>query len=492
MASGLRLYAAGSNAQGQLGSNHTDDQHTLFPAIFNDVETLPDGVHILGFASGANHTLVLLQCAGLGAEVWGCGDSARGQLLSVGSTLVFRLFPLAVPERPDLVPAAVAASWETSFVIFTPRDPASVLSDVVLSFGANDFGDRGASVAGTDTTSVMDFGQVRAPEFGIISQPALLRVRELVTGPHHVVARLDVWATLDSQPVCVITGWGAGRHGQLGSLPSVLAPSKTLVTPKPTSLKPKGSTRRDPRTANPQPSTITAHPPNADHPCQLAAGSQHTLILHSSSHIVGLGSERRGQLGIPAYTPASTSGSKSPSMNSPSYEPKRIGCSWTTSFVVSGDSSDDGRLSNWRIDACGSSNHGQLGRGSPPSNPTPSQTPQTELEPESKTGFGPVLFPQNITSETPFRKMACGSEHVLILAGEEVWGWGWNEHGNLGVGHTEDVLSPVCIWPRKQSDKEKEEAEGGCSGTSGRKGRVLDIWAGCGTSWILVEENDEK
>ncbi|KAJ7360882.1 hypothetical protein DFH08DRAFT_360705 [Mycena albidolilacea] len=31
----------------------------------------------------------------------------------------------------------------------------------------------------------------------------------------------------------------------------------------------------------------------------------------------------------------------------------------------------------------------------------------------------------------------------------EVWDWGWNEHGDLGVGTTENVSIPVKIWPRE-------------------------------------------
>lgn len=490
MPSALRIYAAGSNARGQLGSGHTDDQHAFFPAVFDDADALPDDAHALGLAAGANHTIVLLQRAGLDAEVWGCGDSARGQLLPAGSKHVFHALPLAVPARQGLAPAVVAASWETSFVIFAPRDPASTLSDVVVSFGANDFGDRGATDADRMGASVVDFGQVRAPELGINRPPELFRVREVVAGPHHVIARLDIWASLDSAPVCVLVGWGAGRHGQLGALPSILtptpAPSKPLTaapakplaatSPKPPTTstnppkKPRGPARRDPRTAITEPITIATYPPDADHPRQLAAGSHHTLILHSSGRITGLGSERRGQLDFPA------------SLSSPGDGPRGVGCTWTTSFVVSGDvlpASEGGELRDWRVDACGSSNHGQLGRG--PINTSPNLANQST--PEAKTTFGPVQFPQNITSAAPFRRMACGSEHVLVLAGDEVWAWGWNEHGNLGVGHTEDVLSPVCIWPNQRHSSASEEGKIG----AGRV-KVLDIWAGCGTSWLLVEE----
>jgi protein ATS1 len=71
---------------------------------------------------------------------------------------------------------------------------------------------------------------------------------------------------------------------------------------------------------------------------------------------------------------------------------------------------------------------------------------------------------------------ACGSEHVLcVLESEgghaEVWGWGWNEHGNLATGSLDDVKVPVRIWPSLPAQA---------------KEKVVGVWAGCGTSWIAV------
>ncbi|KAI6031241.1 hypothetical protein BKA83DRAFT_671950 [Pisolithus microcarpus] len=78
-------------------------------------------------------------------------------------------------------------------------------------------------------------------------------------------------------------------------------------------------------------------------------------------------------------------------------------------------------------------------------------------------------------------KLACGSEHVLVLTSPSrdvgtctsysVWGWGWNEHGNLGVGMLEDVPLPARIWP---------------SGGTDPAGNVVDVWAACGTSWLAL------
>ena len=88
---------------------------------------------------------------------------------------------------------------------------------------------------------------------------------------------------------------------------------------------------------------------------------------------------------------------------------------------------------------------------------------------EDAAEIGLVNFPDNVVN------FVCGSEHVLCVLGQaEVWGWGWNEHGNLATGSLNDVKAPVRIWPP-------------LSAPVGEKmGEAVGVWAGCGTSWIAV------
>lgn len=73
--------------------------------------------------------------------------------------------------------------------------------------------------------------------------------------------------------------------------------------------------------------------------------------------------------------------------------------------------------------------------------------------------------------------LATGSEHVVALTqAGTVWAWGWNEHGNLGDGSTVDGTNPKCVWPPAKD--------------VGPGGRPLAVWAGCSTSWVLVEQGD--
>jgi hypothetical protein len=62
--------------------------------------------------------------------------------------------------------------------------------------------------------------------------------------------------------------------------------------------------------------------------------------------------------------------------------------------------------------------------------------------------------------------MAAGSEHLLIVKANKVLGVGWNEHGNLGMGHTDNAEQPTQVF----------------AAIAGQ----LEAWAGCGTSWIQI------
>lgn len=170
----------------------------------------------------------------------------------------------------------------------------------------------------------------------------------------------------------------------------------------------------------------------------LALGKDH-LALHisdpktSSSRINVYGNSKHHQDGI--------SGLSFPSSNS-----ERVidlSCTWLGTYV----------LTTTTLYASGSNSHLQL-----TSSPSPSYH---------------IPLPSDLQSST-ITKLSCGSEHVLLLTEEgDVWGWGWNEHGNLGLGEEkglEDVGVPTKIW----------------DGQVG--GKAVGVWAGMGNSWVLVED----
>jgi protein ATS1 len=211
-----------------------------------------------------------------------------------------------------------------------------------------------------------------------------------------------------------IAGWGTARHGQLGPL---LMPSGRALpfSPSPVAIQLPIDVQLDPVLS-------------------VRAGNQHSVFLHASGHISALGSDAKGQLQDLLMAE----------------DVQAIDCTWNGTYIRT----PLGLLST------GANARGQLGhRESAPNAPS-----------------GAVRFPV----EARVLDFACGSEHVLAVVesrgSRAVWGWGWNEHGNLGTGSLEDVNVPVKIWPPPAAESEAVASI------------ALRVWAGCGTSWVVVSE----
>eukprot|EP01127_Copromyxa_protea_P018804 TRINITY_DN5996_c0_g2_i1.p1 TRINITY_DN5996_c0_g2~~TRINITY_DN5996_c0_g2_i1.p1 ORF type:complete len:1186 (-),score=164.77 TRINITY_DN5996_c0_g2_i1:961-4518(-) len=76
------------------------------------------------------------------------------------------------------------------------------------------------------------------------------------------------------------------------------------------------------------------------------------------------------------------------------------------------------------------------------------QKQQRLCEGSSFTDFGFIL--KNQPKKSPDAKkvdsISVGPNHVLVLTWEgEVWSWGRNQHGQLGLGHREDQMSPCRV-----------------------------------------------
>ncbi|KAI0829058.1 regulator of chromosome condensation 1/beta-lactamase-inhibitor protein II [Trametes gibbosa] len=438
--SSLVLISAGSNAHGQLATGHIDDVHHFVNCNFLGAPPgcLPsDIVALEDIACGANHTLALLRRRNGSTELWGCGDGRRQQLgpsyvavvekdegQAVGGTAIFRpldlkLYTLESQCKTPLdgyTVRLIAAGWETSYAVLS----CSGRDDILLSMGADDFGNLGVGPARTPDTkgkgrSAVNIVPLRA---GLPSQKAnnTLTVLTLSAGPHHTVAHIVV-SSPDASAEAHVVGWGTARHGQLGSMYNAAG-------------------RPLPYTSSPNLIPI----PFPEQVVQFALGNQHTVCLRCSGSLDALGSNRKEQLSGLADL----------------HDIERIASTWNGTYAL---------LRSGMVVAAGSNTHSQLGRG----------TSQNQRQ----SSLGPVCFPFDPHSGR-IVDIACGSEHALCIveqanppgeASREVWGWGWNEHGNLGIDGTEDIGIPVQLWPRRELDV----------------GRVKNIWAGCGTSWILLE-----
>ena len=215
-------------------------------------------------------------------------------------------------------------------------------------------------------------------------------------------------------------GWGASRHGQLGQQ-GVTMPAD--LSDRVTALEVDGRV------------------------LAVAIGHQHSVLLVESAgsekkEISLLGNNRKGQLG------SSDSKRKSNivSLHEDHTPALAVYAAWNTTYVQKKDA----------LLSFGSNSHGQLGRDNA----------------EELGHIGHVQLP----ADRKLLQVSAGSEHVLCVlvdqsGQKEVWGWGWNEHGNLGSqdGSLADVKLPKLIW------KPKQESE-----------RILSVHAGNGTSWIAT------
>ena len=431
----LSLLSAGSNARGQLGNTETDDSHVFRTCSFSDGILPSQTMDVVDVSNGANHTLVLLkmQMAGSGeptTEVWGCGDGRVGQL---GPKLrqqepitVFHKLGLEDPSN-KLFPErytikSIGATWETSYLVVERCGG----HDVIISFGSNDFGDLGIGRDVGDEMiekgtgfHIVDFSHISVAGKSIDSAK-IVDVEALQTGQRHVIASLKVvWD--EREPMQIIIGWGACRYGQLGDMMNLPNQSKAKTKNCAVST-PTYCSRPILLYVSDSPSTFITD-------CSL--GIHHSVFLHVSGRVLVKGSNRKGQIqGLENLQHI-----------------RDIKCTWNGTYVLTTDNPR-------RLLSTGSNSHGQLGRTEN------SSTLQVEV------------------THASIKALACGSEHSLIITasekGDEVWGWGWNEHGNLGLGHTIDQSAPQKLWPCSDG----RDDSGAC---------VHGIWGGNGTSWIFCE-----
>ncbi|KAL4067221.1 regulator of chromosome condensation 1/beta-lactamase-inhibitor protein II [Scleroderma yunnanense] len=425
----IKLREAGSNARGQLGIGSSDDAHTFTPCVFNGhgPRIPPNTDRIISLASGANHTVVLLQLRDGEVQLWGAGDGSKGQLgperaVRTKATVedsMLMFMQLAPPfsklfQKKGLFTCRlVAAAWETTYIVFSCPGK----SDILVSMGSNDFGALGIAASTSTPTNprIINLSTVLGDKAGATCS-SNISIKSIHAGPRHVILELYVYTADGTSSSHILVGWGASRHGQLGQK------SRTPCIDRPTVI----------------PVDIQSDPLRS---CSL--GNEHTVILHQSNRISTLGSNRKGQL---------------ESLSSVRMHIEEIGCTWNGTYMRAREGGQN------VLFATGSNTKGQLGR---------CNTTATGMN-----IIGAVEFPEGPTMH--ITKFACGSEHVLALTsqpGDEnnisncVWGWGWNEHGNLGLGLLEDIPRPAQLWPRNNMSTVE---------------KVVDIWAACGNSWLAL------
>ncbi|KAI5891209.1 RCC1/BLIP-II [Schizophyllum commune H4-8] len=401
-ASDRRLLAAGSNARGQLGICSTDDSHSFVPASFSGHPESCIPSSPISISGGANHTLALLEGTSGSPELWGAGDGSCGHLGPNIKPNTTVFQRIRLRGLKKRRCRLMQAAWETSYAVFS----ADGQPDVLISMGGDDFGDLGVG-KGKNLKTIPRTGYhiVKLDHLLEDVDGNTLRVDWLTAGPHHVVLRLSANHRRASHRKAIVVGWGACRHGQLGDVASEGSKTPTFIdTPR-----------------------VIFHDNPNDPIEQCAAGHHHTVMLRRSGAVLAFGSDRKGQLaGIHGRTGV-----------------KAIGCTWHGTYIVEQDNT---------VRGTGSNIHGQLGMGHATS---------------ERVECAAAALPPTDTHR--LFDLACGSEHIIARletsGGTEAWGWGWNEHGNLGTGSLDDVDVPKRIWP-KEGDTASE---------------VRGIWAGLAT-----------
>ncbi|KAL7418365.1 alpha tubulin suppressor [Cryptotrichosporon argae] len=429
----MPLYACGSNASSQLALGHAADEYTLTPTVFDS--SVPPG-HVVDLVSASTHALALYALREGGTILLGAGTNTCGQL--GGRCALWDAQPQARWKAVDLrtpemkgedgwEPSQIAAAWTTSYVIYQRHlegpageeagqgatsiasAPATRREQALISAGSNDFAElgHGAAYASPPTAHPRRV----ALDLGEGEEATLLRAVQR----HAVVVLRGLKGDR-------LIGWGASRRGELD--PKSAVPSATL----PGKGKGKGKAPARPSVSGP----IEVLSP-AQRIRDVRLGAAHTVVLFEDGTVRAWGADVKGQIrGLDGLRGV-----------------RAIAATWNGTYGLD----EDG------VWAQGSNTHGQLLSADPGGG-------------GGGAGEGGNADRQRVVLPPAFdvTGIVAGTEHVVLCGsvnGENaLYTGGWNEHGNLGVGDTEERLGLVRL---------RVPTEG-----------PSNIWAGCAATWALV------
>jgi alpha-tubulin suppressor-like RCC1 family protein len=438
--------SCGSGSAGVLFSGDAADCETLGPTAIRSRGVV---------ACGGRHSIALT-CPKVAADVEGhesgdadvlvgVGDNAQGQLTGALPEAVLRPQYLA----SGLVISKVALGWEFTAVLTRDgrvfccgRGDDGQLglgegviksADLLLTTGftARDIAcSRSHALALSVDGAVFSWGSSRhglqpgnASAGNVWVPQALGAVNGLLPGARRFTRVVCGWqhSAALTEDGCVVT-WGSNRYGQCGSDPALSG----RVAPPAMVMDRSGRTPLH---------SITALSSGWSHMAALAYSSAGALLLT-------WGRSDLGQLGRPSSTAGATTSSTTPVCASPPPAPPP----WAPSPVQL-------RPRSTRLNAAIHTSAPEGCALSPPARST------------CTCCTGQASIPCAI---------ACGAEHsVCVAACGCAFAWGWNEHGNLGLG---DRVSREV--PERMSGT-------GCCQESQR--RALDAVAAGAVSFVLVD-----
>jgi alpha-tubulin suppressor-like RCC1 family protein len=197
----------------------------------------------------------------------------------------------------------------------------------------------------------------------------------------------------------------------------------------------------------------------------ISAGDEHTLAIRKDGSLWAWGRDDFGQLGLGDTIERHT--------------PTRVGTGINWVAVTAGSTYSLGLKADGSRWAWGLGSHGQLGLGTADNNPHPNPTrvgndydwvtvsagfehalavkADGSLYAWGSNYFGElgleipdshILNPSKVVTGTKWAAIDAGDWFsVGLKADGSFWAWGWNSHGQLGLGNTTNRFSPTKVWP---------------------------------------------
>mmetsp|Transcript_30194 Transcript_30194/g.85273 ORF Transcript_30194/g.85273 Transcript_30194/m.85273 type:complete len:798 (-) Transcript_30194:182-2575(-) len=414
-----KLFAAGDNTYGQLGSGDHSDRDNFIPvaALYH--------LEVAQTSAGEMHSLALTTTG----EVYAWGSNAHGQLGLDDPRTEFSLPQLVKIELfgSEKV-AGVCAGYQHSLAWTT--------QGTVWSWGDNTYGQLGTD----DKKPRQAPSQVKLHEG--------LHVSRISCGAHHAVLVTDSGS---------LYAWGRNKAGQLGlDSPGSKDVSRPTALP---SLAAQGSKPVQVSCGAAHSVVLTEHgslwsfgdnslgqlgiggslhskhsprevkPPGSSGWKAVAAGRAHTLALTESQAVYAWGQGLMGQLGLGDTTQR---GEPTGIISLGASKVTALGAGSATSFAITAD----GEVWGW-----GKNNVGQMGLRA---TKTPKVVPEVVLRNQEVSRIRQL-------AAGGYAYMYEGHSAVLSSSGELVV-WGWNAFGQLGLGEI-SVGNPIPqrnVWLLKQ------------------------------------------
>eukprot|EP00045_Choanoeca_perplexa_P008457 m.78440 g.78440 ORF g.78440 m.78440 type:complete len:382 (-) comp14503_c0_seq7:1384-2529(-) len=331
---------------------------------------------------GGGHTVIAQGC-----ELYTCGWNQCGQCGQPSSQPSLLRF-LHVNTFPTKV-NQVACGWDFTLVLLNQDH------NNLLACGSNRYSQLGLKdVKATGT-------------FQTVAWSAQNCAKAIAAGMRHS-------ALIDASDGCLYT-FGTGKHGQLGLGSDIIhaaTPSQVCI---PQVLLNAGDETAAGAVANGLPTTTAPTNPSWS-VSHLSVGSHHTCVVDSIGRLWTCGRNTFGQVtglrGNQRHWQWYNIGQW------PVDDVVQLQCGWSHTLVM---------LRSGEVHGWGRANYGQLGQ-------------EQVAGEDALSGVQQAVLPDKAV------ELAVGTEHALCCTETgDVYGFGWNEHGNIGDGTEVDVHIPIRL-----------------------------------------------